>query len=72
MCLVQDEYARIYWQDYTADSLGLLIHMLSNMDKKNPTREVNLYSKIAHAEDRKTETDKMSAKQILNHIKSKL
>ena len=70
--MIQDEYARMFWQDYTADTMGTLLHALGSIGKKGHIEKPILYSEIAHEHRRKDPTDGMTAKEIIAHIASKL
>lgn len=69
---MQDEYARIFWQDHVADTLDVIAHGLANMGNKHPKRIENLYSDIAHKRRKKSATDNMNAQQIIDYITNQL
>ncbi len=69
---MQEEYARSYWQDYVADTLGGIFYGLTNIGNKNPDKNITLYSDIAHKSRKKSGTDNMTAEQIVSYIANKL
>ena len=72
-CLIQEEYAQRYWQDFTADALSVIQFRLAHLfDRRRTIEKPTLYSQIAHKKKKKSITDGMTGKQIIGYIASKL